>query len=234
MGSTDPDAGPYERPVHEVYVDAFRMMDAPVTNFEFASFVEATDYATTAEQMLDGMQRPSWREFASLERADHPVVCVSWVDAVAYSTWLTKHMGSQFRLPTEAEWEKAARGGLEQNLFPWGDDDATGRACWNRWNVLPNGTQSVRSFASNGYGLFDMAGNVWEWCHDYYYDDAYAQHVAAGVVHNPTGPSEGRLRVRRSAAWNIGEPFRMRCANRGAMIQTHSWPNMGIRLVTDV
>jgi formylglycine-generating enzyme required for sulfatase activity len=168
------------------------------------------------------------------------VLSVSWYDAVAFCKWRTATTGSLFRLPTEAEWEKAARGGLEQKLFPWGDEiPHTGeRACWHRW-MYEIGTLPVGSFAPNGYGLYDMAGNVWEWCSDWYADDYYAsisesisESASEEVQKNPAGPETGTFKVRRGAGWNIGEPFRMRCANRGAMPAEQYWPNLGFRCVS--
>jgi formylglycine-generating enzyme required for sulfatase activity len=127
-------------------------------------------------------------------REDHPVVCVSWDDAVAYAAWARK------RLPTEAEWERAARGGLDNQPYTWGSAKPGAGGKWqcNIWqgefpvkNTLADGferTAPVKSYPPNGYGLYDMAGNVWEWCHDWYQHDLYA-HRANIVVHNPQGPS---------------------------------------------
>jgi formylglycine-generating enzyme required for sulfatase activity len=126
-------------------------------------------------------------------RDDHPVVHVSWDDAVAYARWAGK------RLPTEAEWEFAARGGLDGKPYVWGDERPTGtRTFANIWqgefphtNTAADGfarTAPVKSFASNGYGLYDMAGNVWEWCADWYDRELYRKRAGGGVVVNPTGP----------------------------------------------
>lgn len=225
----------FERPVHAVYVDAFRIDATPVTNAQFARFVEATGYRTTAESAgVDSGApderrgaAPSWRTYATPERAEHPVVYVSWFDADAYARWCGK------RLPTEAEWEKAARGNLEGKLFPWGDAAAdASRINWNRLHTdvaLPPPTTPVRSFPPNGYGVHDTAGNVWEWCRDWYRDDYYS----VSPRENPQGPEVGRFKVRRGASWNVREAFRLRCANRGAMLPENFWPNIGFRCVLE-
>jgi len=217
MGSVIVDG---ERPIHCVFVDSFLMDARPVTNASFASFVEETGYVTTAEQ--NGGQ--NWRLGRTAARERHPVVFVSWFDAVAFASWAGK------RLPTEAEWEKAARGGLCGNLFPWGDEapDAS-RAVWSRakpgqgWQ-LP-GTEAVASFPPNGYGLYDMAGQVWEWCQDWFSEHEYQR----TSPRNPQGPTEGSYRVRRGGAWNVREAFRLRCANRGALPPLTSHANVGFR-----
>ena len=147
-------------------------------------------------------------------RDDHPVVHVSWDDANAYAVWAAK------RLPTEAEWEYAARGGLAGKRFPWGDDPPTDRSA-NIWqgvfpslNVRADGwdrTAPVKSYPPNGYGLHDMAGNVWEWCADWYRADAYVGR--AGVTANPPGPSD---------FWDPAEPRVPKRVTRGGSFLCHA------------
>jgi len=223
MGSDDGRAD--ERPAHRVRVSDFWIDETPVTNAEFRAFVEATGFTTTAERLsrdsvapgslvftppagpvpLDDPRRwwsfvpgASWRHpegpGSDLDgRDDHPVVHVSWFDARAYAAWAGK------RLPTEAEWERAARGGLEGRRYAWGDDEPSPEhpRC-NMWQGrFPDrplnhhqGTTPVRAFPPNGYGLYDMAGNVWEWCGDLYRPDTYARRAGAGPILDPTGPGD--------------------------------------------
>ncbi len=222
MGADGPRAMPNERPARRVTVEGFWIDATPVTNAEFAEFVEATGYVTTAERPVDWeelkkqvppgtpkpaeeMLRPgslvftppdhavdlrdmrgwwtwtpgaSWRHpegpGSTIEgREEHPVVQVSWDDAVAYARWAGK------RLPTEAEWEYAARGGSEGTRYHWGDQFLKdGQHMANTFtgefphrNTAADGferTSPVKSFAPNGYGLYDMAGNVWQWTADRY------------------------------------------------------------------
>ena len=198
IGSEDGDAD--ERPAREVLLDPFFIDTHEVTNAEFARFVEATGYATEG----------SWRQHAGRGRERHPVTAVTWNDARAYAEWAGK------RLPTEAEWEVAARGGLAGKPFPNGDS-LEGSAVFGE---IFEGTESTKtapvgSLASNGYGLYDMAGNVAEWCADYYARDAYAR---ADEL-NPHGPARGAARVVRGGSWNdLAEEIRV--ANRVEMTPT--------------
>jgi len=170
MGSTDPEARNSERPVHRVYVDAFYMDMHEVTNLEYQRFVLANpewQKDRIPRSLHSGSYLKHWNGTNYPGgKAHHPVVYVSWYGAMAYATWAGK------RLPTEAEWEKAARGGDEGLKYPWGNTITTpGRA--NYGNNIRD-TRAVGSYAANGYGLYDMAGNVWEWCLDAYDGDFYS------------------------------------------------------------
>jgi formylglycine-generating enzyme len=217
-----------ESPIHEVYVSEFWLDVRPVSNADFSAFVEATGHRTTVELFNASnpdARKPTWLDYQQ-NRESHPVVCVSWDDAAAYAAWCGK------RLPTEAEWEKAARGGLEDAFFPWGNAEPTAEMCtWKRVGGDPTMPCTTPANVSqpNGYGLRHMAGNVWNWCHDWFADDYYRVSPSS----NPTGPADGKYRVRRGGAWNVREAFRLRCANRGAMSPEGSWPNLGFRCAAD-
>jgi formylglycine-generating enzyme required for sulfatase activity len=179
------------------------------------------------------------------DRADFPVVQVAWDDAVAYARWAGK------RLPTEAEWERAARGGLEGKTFAWGDAPAPGgRAMANVWqgrfpweNTATDGfvgVAPVRKFPANPYGLYDVAGNVWEWVADWYRPDAYA---AAGPSRNPRGPASGAdpeepgvaKRVMRGGSFLCSDRYcvRYKVAGRGKGAPDTGLSNLGFRCAKD-
>ncbi len=228
MGSAH--GSPAEAPEHEVYVPEFWLDIAPVTNVCFAAFADDTGYVTEVEQTGSawGVHEGHfaeilglcWHTYATSERADHPVVLVTWNDATAYCDW------AGLRLPTEAEWEKAARGGLVSALYPWGDAAPDGSQ--SNFAADPYGapgTLPVCQHAANGFGLYDMVGNVWQWCSDSFGESNYSN----AAVADPNRSQEGLTRVRRGGAWNVIQPFRLRCSNRGAMLPSQTATNMGFR-----
>jgi sulfatase modifying factor 1 len=206
MGS-DPakDKGSYddEQPQHPVYVSEFYIGRYPVTNAQYAAFVKATKHRAP-EHWEGGGRIPSGKE-------NHPVVYVSWDDAVAFCQWLSQETGRTFRLPTEAEWEKAARG-TDGRIYPWGNGwDETKL---NSGEAGPGDTTPVGQYSPDGDSPYaaDMSGNVWEWCADWYDKEEY-QRRAKSTVKNPRGPKRGESRVVRGGAFDDYRGFG-RCAYR--------------------
>jgi formylglycine-generating enzyme len=264
--SGDRNPGDGEVPVHPVAIDAFEIDATSVTNEAFTRFVADTGYRTEAEQFgysavfhlavvapeedilgpaagapwWFGVKGADWahpggRHSGLDGLADHPVVHISWNDALAYCEWAGR------RLPTEAEWEYAARGGLESKKFPWGDqevDDGGWRAnIWQgefpRYNTVDDGwltTAPVHSFVPNGYGLWQLVGNVWEWCQDWF-DPGYYRETPHS---NPAGPSRGGARVLRGGSYlcHISYCNRYRNSARSQNTPDSSMGNAGFRTVS--
>jgi iron(II)-dependent oxidoreductase len=170
-----------DQPAHKIYLDAFTMDVNEVTNADYARFADATRAAKP-------WTWPGGKVAKGEERL--PVTNVTWTDADAYCRWAGK------RLPTEAEWERAARGGLDRKRYPWGDEGGRGRAHIGS----STGPTAVGSFPANAFGLHDIAGNVWEWTSDWYERDYYA----VSSDRNPTGPPKGRYKVIRGGGWTEG------------------------------
>lgn len=195
MGSDDGDSD--EKPVHTVYLDAFYMDVYEVTNAQYKKFMDAT-----------GHKAPEYWDDSRFNDPKQPVVGVSWYDAKAYADWAGK------RLPTEAEWEKAARGGLIGKKYPWGNgigpNAANYRGVSRDSRDVWKYTAPVGKFPPNDYGLYDMAGNVWEWCADWYDKSYYAR----SPRRNPTGPNSGSRRVLRGGSWDTSNDYLLRVAGR--------------------
>jgi formylglycine-generating enzyme required for sulfatase activity len=257
-----PDDG--EGPVRSVQLAPFWIDSMVVTNRQFAAFVEARGYRTEAERfgwsfVFAGLlpddfpptravaNTPWWRQVHGadwrrpeglhsnlVDRLDHPVVQVSWNDALAYCQWVGK------RLPTEAEWEYAARGGLVQQRYPWGNQlTPDGKHRMNVWQgKFPvddtgqdgfRGAAPVDSYEPNGFGLFNMTGNVWEWCWDWFSPDFHR----TGPRENPVGPPGGERRVMRGGSYLCHRSycFRYRVAARSANTLNSAAGNLGFRCV---
>jgi formylglycine-generating enzyme required for sulfatase activity len=287
MGADNDKGRTDEYPKHTVCVDAFWMDATEVTNAQFARFVKATGYVTTAERKPDweemrkqlppGTPKPDEKVFVAsslvfvapaqpvslndysqwwqwvagadwrhpegpgssiVGKDNYPVLQVSWDDAVAYAKWAGK------RLPTEAEWEWAARGGLQQALYPWGNEPVdAGKPKANSWqgtfpsqNTERDGfyrAAPVKSFAPNGYGLYDMAGNVWEWCNDNYRSDYYETQARMGQVKNPQGPAQSYdpqeptvpKRVQRGGSFLCNDSY---CSSYRSSARMKSSPDTGL------
>ncbi len=260
-----------EGPVHEVMLAPFWMDATTVTNEQFNDFVNATGYKTESERfgwsfVFYGHLTPAQRERAVRlvvqgsewwcrvdgatwrypegpgsnikQRWKHPAVHVSWNDALAYCAWAGK------RLPTEAEWEFAARGGLPPgNRFPWGDElEPGGRHMMNVWQgVFPAqnteadghyGPAPAQSYRANGHGLYQMTGNVWEWC----WDRFDAGYYGASPAEDPSGPAAGERRVMRGGSYLCHASYcnRYRVDARSSNTPDSAATNIGLRCVRDV
>jgi len=180
MGS--PEGRPDERPLHEVEVLAYRLALTPVTRAQYAPFLGE-----------GGAAPPPWWDDPQFGAPDQPVVGITWFEAQAYGEWLSQRFAGRWRLPTEAEWERAARGGLRQAATAWGDSlparEVPAGELRAPWPVA-RGT-------ANGYGLFDVGTIVHEWCTDWYSPAYYA----ASPRHDPPGPDEGERRSSRGGSW---------------------------------
>ena len=271
MGTDSADAipGDGETPVREIFVDPFRIDACAVSNVAFAAFVDATGYRTDSERLgwsfvfegrlsrklrrtaiedrLPGARwwckigGADWRHpegpgSSIARRGDHPVVQVSHNDALAYCAW------AGCRLPTEAEWEFAARGGVEQTALPWGDElEPGGEHRCNVWQgSFPDrdlgldgwrGTCPVDAFEPNGFGLYNVCGNVWDWCADW-----WSAVPAAPGARNPRGPATGTSRVTRGGSHLCHVSY---CSRYRLSARTHNTPDsaaghMGFRCAADV
>jgi len=202
-----------EQPVHRVWIDAFAIGKFPVTNREYKICVE--DKAVVAP--------PFWTEpmFAHPEK---PVVGVTWDEAAAYCRWLSERVGHTFRLPTEAEWERAARGGREGVLYPWGDEPPWVRP-YSGIDSETGGPQQVGVGEPNGFGLYDMSEGVHEWCSDYF-DYHYYRYAPEK---NPQGTSGGQRRASRGGSWRHRIKF-SRCAARSSLPPGFKYADYGFRV----
>lgn len=202
-----------ERPVHRVWVDSFGIGRFPVTHREYGLFLEETQR----------LAPPFWSD-PIFSHPAQPVVGVSWYDAVAFCDWLSARTGRMFRLPTEAEWERAARGGRESELYPWGNlaPDATG---YIGRDVAIGGPARVGVNEANGLGLYDMSEGVHEWCADYYDYHYYRR----SPERNPQGPSSGGRRASRGGSWRHRIPF-SRCAARSSLPPAFQYADYGFRV----
>ncbi len=271
MGTEDSSGFPAdgEGPIRSVTLEPFWIDQYAVTNDAFHRFCEQTGYRTEAERfgwsfvfagdLPEGghgtaehdapLGVPWWQRVYGADwqhpegydsdvrtRGNYPVVHVSWNDAAAYAAWAGK------RLPTEAEWEFAARGGLEQNMYPWGNkltpEDQHRCNIWQgefpMVNTAEDGFRStapVDSFEPNLYGLYNMVGNVWEWCADWF---SSTWHLAA-TRHHPLGPPSGAARVMRGGSYLCHGSYcnRYRVAARSSNTQDSATTNTGFRCVRD-
>jgi formylglycine-generating enzyme required for sulfatase activity len=212
MGSDDGQDD--ERPVHRVHVDGFLLSEFPVTRREYAAFLDATAHAPPRDWHLAA--------FAGDER---PVIGVSWLDADAYCRWRASR-GSPERLPTEAEWEHAARGGIDGTQFPWGDAIPRWIPCNGRGPL--DGPWPVTLGEPTRFGIMGIAANVHEWCADWHDRGYYAQSPAA----NPRGPESGLRRASRGGSWRHALTI-SRCAARSRLDPSFRYTDYGFRTARD-
>lgn len=253
-----------EGPIRKVAIDSFYIDQYAVTNAAFLEFVKETNYKTEAEEfgwsfvfymflseetakkvkqnvvgtpwwyVVEGanFKHPEGPDSNISDRMDHPVVHISWNDASAYAKWAGK------RLPTEAEWEYAARGGLEQKMYPWGDELTEGdkhkcniwQGAFPKTNTALDGYKStapVNAYDPNGFGLYNVSGNVWEWCSDWFTRNLHQK----GGRSNPQGPEKGDARVMRGGSYLCHKSYcnRYRVAARSSNTPDSSTGNIGFR-----
>jgi sulfatase modifying factor 1 len=226
MGSDpekDKDAEEDEQPQHRVYVSEFYISKYPITNLEYHSFLKSTGY---------GAPTLFFENLYGQSRENHPVNYVSWEAAVVFCAWMSKETGKPFRLPTEAEWEKAARG-TDGRIYPWGNDWDPAKCNSGEGEV--GRTTPVRRYSPAGdnvYGVADMAGNVWEWCADWFDSKAYKGRSGM-VVKNPRGPKRGSDRVLRGGSW-INPRGSARCASRYWHMPHSFGSDVGFRVVVSL
>jgi formylglycine-generating enzyme required for sulfatase activity len=205
-----------ERPLHRVWVDSFALAEAQVTVAEYARFLDSTHRPP-----------PPTLDDSNFNKPAQPVTAVSWFEAAAYCEWLSGITGSHYRLPTEAEWERAARGGTEGKLFPWGDDPPQSRR--NYGSLWKNGPEPVRRSEPNTYGLYEMCENVHEWCSDWFQADYYARSPEC----NPQGPASGDRKSSRGGSWRHHIKI-SRCSARSSIPPQFQYADYGFRVACDL
>jgi iron(II)-dependent oxidoreductase len=202
-----------ERPCHRVWLDRFAIGKFPIINSEYKQFIEATQT----------LAPPFWSD-PMFSEPEQPVVGVNWDDAMAYCGWLSHRTGRAFRLPTEAEWERAARAGREGALYPWGDEPPWEK-CYVGQNSNGDGPARVGVNVPNDFGLYDMSEGVHEWCSDYY-DYHYYRY---SPERNPQGPNSGDRRASRGGSWRHRVKF-SRCAARSSLPPSFKYADYGFRV----
>jgi formylglycine-generating enzyme required for sulfatase activity len=205
-----------ERPVHRVWVDAFDLATCQVTNAEYGCFLRATGASPP----------PLWTD-PQFSHPEQPVVAVSWFEAARYCEWLSAVSARKYRLPTEAEWERAARAGAEGNLYPWGDAPPQALPDYHqRWTTGP---EPVARYTPNAFALYDIGENVHEWCSDWYQADYYA----VSPERNPRGPASGTRRASRGGSWRHHIKV-ARCAARSSIPPQFQYADYGFRVAVSL
>ena len=202
----------WESPRHRVFLDAFEISPTPVTRREYELFLQARKHDEPR-----GWRHPEFNDPAQ------PVVGVNWFDAVGYCEWLSQSKGQSFRLPTEAEWEKACRGGREDVDYSWGSESPD--SFWYFRQPWP-GPRRIAEFEPNGFGLFNFGDNVHEWCSDWFGADYYSS--SPDCV--PKGPESGNRKVSRGGSWRH-QIKASRCAHRSSLPPAYRYTDYGFRVV---
>ncbi len=201
-----------EAPRHRVWVDGFEMAATQVTNREYALFISATGREPAPHMSDAGFSGP-----------EQPVVAVSWFDAVAYCDWLCATTGRRYRLPTEAEWERAARGGVDDKLYPWGNEPPQSRPDYaTRWQTGP---ECVGQSEPNSFGLQEMCENVHEWCSDWF----EAAYYLNSPERNPQGPQKGTRKASRGGSWRH-HVKNAKCYTRSSIPPEFQYADYGFRV----
>ncbi len=204
-----------ERPIHRVWIDAFLLASTQVTNAEYARFLTA-----------NGILPPPFWQDPNFNHPEQPVTGVSWFEAVKYCQWLSAQTGRAFRLPSEAEWECAARGGLEQKQFPWGDAPPQLLPHYaTRWQ---SGPEPVARYPANAFGLHDICENVHEWCSDWYDPNYYA----VSPERSPRGPEPTKRKSSRGGSWRHHIKV-ARCSARSSIPPEFQYADYGFRVACD-
>ena len=240
MGSND--GGSDEKPIHRVTLSDFAIGKYEVTVEQFAAFINDKNYKTDADKegwsyvwtgsIYEKKNGVNWKcdvagKVRPQDEYKHPVIHVSWNDATAYCQWLSSKTGKNYRLPTEAEWEYAARGGNQSKGYKYSGSNTVGDVAWYTDNSGSK-THPVGTKGANELGIYDMSGNVWEWCSDWY-DENYYKNSAA---QNPKGALSGSLRVLRGGSWDI-TVYVCRSSNRSRNVPFNRFINVGFRLARD-
>lgn len=240
-------SGPFEQqPRHNVYLNDYEISPYEVTNAEYKIFCDMTGHSYPPE----GRNNQPFQDYF-INYPAYPVVAISWYDAVRYCNWLSRQYGytvcydttnwsfdpskNGYHLPTEAQWERATRGGLDKMKYPWGNELPGNRCNYQSYQGIlidemakfsnERGTLAGGKFQPNGFALYDMAGNVWEWCNDWFQDDYYSY----SPVENPYGPETGYNKVVRGGAWDTSE-FYLECASRYSKGRTTKSYDIGFRI----
>ncbi len=201
-----------ELPIHRVWVDTFLFAATQVTNAEYKRYLQAT-----------GSQPPPFWRDPNFNHPQPPVTGVSWFEGDGYCRWLTSQTGHAYRLPTEAEWERAARGNLEQNNFPWGNEGPQSLSDYaSRWQTGP---EPVGRYAPNVFGLYNICDNVHEWCSDWYDPNYYA----VSPERNPRGPEHGTRKASRGGSWRHHVKV-SRCSARSSIPPEFQYADYGFRV----